>query len=137
MLLRTLLVPNIHRQTRERDACFLSVQTQGTTTTLHRTHVLRELTKDAISVISWNINGGFENKWNVSTLRNYLCTYDVLFLIECWIENTFDLSVDGFVTYVFPRTKSKHKQGGGIILLVRSSVDEYIKVVENNYDTII
>ena len=64
-----------------------------------------------------------------------LCTYDVIFLTECWIENTFDLSVDGFVTYVFPRTKSKLKQGGGFILLVYTyyhPLDDLLALVVKN-----
>ena len=98
------------------------------------------LSRDAVtdlSIISWNVNGGFEAKWNVCTLKRYLCTYDIIFLTECWIEKTFQLNVDGFDYLVIPRTKSKYKQGGGIVLLIRKSVSDKIKVVETNHDTIV
>jgi exonuclease III len=88
-------------------------------------------------VISWNINNGLETKWGDVSFRNYLCTYDVVFLCECWISNDFQFEVDGFETHVFPRLKSKTKQGGGMVILIKNEFTPLISISELCYDTIV
>lgn len=50
-----------------------------------------------LKLFSWNINGGFEKKFNDFVFLNFICIYDVIFLFECWIENEFDFNVLGFI----------------------------------------
>jgi exonuclease III len=90
-----------------------------------------------LRVISWNINGGFDSKWNDGVLCNLLCTYDVICLSECWLENKYTLNVAGFKSYVFPRLKTQIKQGGGMIILVRDEYADCVSVSETFADTIV
>jgi hypothetical protein len=83
----------------------------------------------------WNINGGFDSKWNDGILCKFLCTYDVI--CECWLDNKYSLNVASFKSIVFPRLKTQMKQGGGMIVLIRDEYSQYVSVSESYLDTII
>lgn len=63
-----------------------------------------------LKIISWNINGGVDTKWKNSGISYFLCTYDIIFVCECWIDK-YELEVDGFKSYIYSRMKSKSKLG--------------------------
>ena len=70
--------------------------------------------------MSWNINGGLEKKLNDAPFINFISTYDIIFLTECWIEKDFDFPIPGFTCKFIPRSLSKSKQGGGMALCFRN-----------------
>ena len=70
-----------------------------------------------------------DKKWNNTNFKNFLCTYDLVCLSECWLEKDYSLEVPEFTSYVFPR-KSKSIQGGGTIVLIRDSLTQYISAIK-------
>ena len=92
---------------------------------------------DFIKIISWNINGGFSSKFNDSSFRCFILSYDIILLTECWIEKEFSLDVEGFCCYAFPRKLSKSKQGGGCVILIRHKLKQYVSLLKNMHDTVI
>ena len=75
-------------------------------------HGLNEKEEDCIQLIkrvcskylSWNINGGFEENMKDVKFKNYICTYDIVFFSECWINtsNTCDIEIEDFVCKSVP-----------------------------------
>lgn len=90
-----------------------------------------------MKIISWNINGGFASKFSDKKFQCYILSYDIVLLTECWIENNFSIDVEGFHSFVFPRMRSKSKQGGCCVILIREKLKHYVSFLENMCDTII
>ena len=90
-----------------------------------------------IKILAWNINGGLENKLNCESFLNYLRTYDVIFLSECWISNDFNFTSEGYVCKAIPRSKSKGIQGGGLYVMIKESYSRHISVCEVVADTFV
>ena len=90
-----------------------------------------------MKIISWNINGGFASKFSDKKFQCYILSYDIVLLTECWIENNFSIDVEGFHSFVFPRMRSKSKQGGGCVILIREKLKHYVSLLENMCNTII
>ena len=68
---------------------------------------------------------------------NYICTYDLIFLSECWIENDFEYDIPGFNCRFIPRKLCRSKQGGGIALCIRNEMQKYLKIVDVYFDTLV
>lgn len=92
---------------------------------------------ERLKIICWNINGGFSTKINDQCFQNFLLTYDIVLLTECWVQKDLDVNLDKFDTYIFPRLKSRSTQGGGIVVLIRKKFHNFISVVKNQHDTVI
>lgn len=90
-----------------------------------------------MKLISWNINGGFSSKITDKCFRNFILTYDIILLTECWLEKNYNEYIEDFDSYYFPRQKSKSIQGGGTVVLVRRKFHKFVTFVNNQYDTII
>ena len=60
--------------------------------------------------------------------RNFLCTYDIVFLSECWIDSSCDISIENFVCKAVPLSKKKYKQGCGIYVMIRESISKYVTI---------
>lgn len=45
---------------------------------------------------TWNVNGGLENKLSNTKFHSYLLEYDICILLECWISEHSDISLDGY-----------------------------------------
>ena len=57
--------------------------------------------------MSWNVNGGFEEKVKNVKFKNYNCTYDIVFLSECWINEQCDIEIDNFACKSIPLARKK------------------------------
>lgn len=88
-------------------------------------------------MISWDINGGFSTKITDKSFQNFICTYDIILLTECWLQKDYKEYIEDFDYHYFPRQKSKSVQGGGTVILVRKKIHKYVTLVNNQYDTII
>ena len=64
---------------------------------------------DLIKIISWNINGGISSKFNDSSFRCFILSYDIILLTECRIEKKISLDVEGFCCF-FPRKLSNQNR---------------------------
>lgn len=71
----------------------------------------------------------------MSKYKNYICTYDIVFLSECWINNTCDIEIDDFVCKPVSLSRKKHKQGCDVYVMIRKSIAEYVKIIDIVYDT--
>jgi hypothetical protein len=60
-----------------------------------------------------------------------------VFLSECWINKTFNETIDGYKILSFPRYKSKTVQGGGIVILIKDIYASLVSVEEVYHDTIV
>ena len=56
---------------------------------------------------------------------------------ECWIENTFEYEIPGFNCRYVPRKLCRSKQGGGMALLIKNELEQYLEIVDVYFDTII
>jgi len=77
------------------------------------------------------------DKLNEPNFISYIKSYDIVILSECWIDKSFDDIIDGYICKPVPLLKSKHKQGGGLFLLIKNCFVKYIERVEILNDTII
>lgn len=68
---------------------------------------------------------------------NFLKTYDVIFLSECWMNKDFCFDTDNFVCKSFPRLKSKCIQGGGMFLMIKNTLAQFISICECMFDTLV
>ncbi len=64
-----------------------------------------------LKCLSWNINGGFEEKIKDEKFKNFICTYDIVFLSECWINNTCNIEIDDFVCKSIPLSRKCINKG--------------------------
>ena len=83
------------------------------------------------------MNGGFSTKFKDIKFKNYILSYDIVLLTECWLEKSYNLQVDGFDCYSYPRKKSKCVQGGGTVIMIRNSLKSYVSVLFDMYDSIV
>ena len=83
------------------------------------------------------MNGGFSTKFKDIKFKNYILSYDIVLLTECWLEKSYNLQVDGFDCYSYPRKKSKCVQGGGTVIMIRNSLKSYVSVLFDMYDSIL
>ena len=68
---------------------------------------------------------------------NFLCTYDIVFLTECWFDKHFSLNIPGYDCYLYPRLKSKSIQGGGSVVMIKSCFSSDISIETCISDSII
>ena len=87
--------------------------------------------------ICWNINGGFEEKIKDVKFKNFICTYDIVFLSECWLNKSCDTEIDNFVCRPIILSKKKYKQGCGLYVMIRKSIANFVKIIEVKYETIV
>ena len=90
-----------------------------------------------VKFLVWNINGGLNRKLNDSAFSNYICTYDVICLTECWIEKNYSYILPGYTATFIPRELSKSKLGGGIALFIKDTFNDIITLERIYFDTLV
>jgi exonuclease III len=90
-----------------------------------------------LKILTWNINGGFSSKLSDTNFNKYIFKHDIIVLTECWIENNFTCDIKDYQCKFIPRSKSKGKQGGGMVILIRNTVCEYVEIVNISLDTVV
>ena len=78
-----------------------------------------------------NVNGGLEIKLGMNDFVDCMQEYDVLFLSECWVNETHQLELNGFAKPYckFRKRKNKGKRdSGGLCVYFR---DELTGGIEN------
>lgn len=79
----------------------------------------------------------FEEKIKDEKFKNFICTYDIAFLSECWINNTCNIEIDDCVCKSIPLSRKKCKQGCGMYVMIRKILSPYIKIIDISYETLI
>ena len=49
-----------------------------------------------LKLLAWNVNGGLSNKLDNKSFLNLICTYDIVFLTECWIDRELSIDIPGY-----------------------------------------
>ena len=88
---------------------------------------------------TWNVNGGLENKLSDRKFKSCLFDYDICILLECWITEHSNISLEGYGIHAYHRTKriKNRSQGEGIVILVKDTLEQYVTIHEILYDTIV
>lgn len=88
---------------------------------------------------TWNVNGGLENKLSNKKFQSYLLEYDICILLECWISEHSNISLDGYNAHAYHRRKriNNRTQGEGIVILIKDTLSKNVKIKEILYDTIV
>ena len=93
-----------------------------------------------LSILSWNINGFTDTKKNDQELVKLIVKHDIIFLLETWANSNSSVNLSGYVAHNFNR-KYQHKRArrcsGGILLYYKEDLKEGIKIIKNDYNTII
>ena len=91
----------------------------------------------SLKCISWNIHGGFSEKIKDLNFKHFISSYDIVLLTECWIDNDYELTIEGYECFVFAVKRRKSFQGGGTVIMCKTKFIPFISVVENCCDSII
>ena len=68
---------------------------------------------------------------------NFLKTYDLVVLSECWMDTKFEYETDDFICKSFPPQKFKCIQGGCVFIMIRNVYSEYVTICESIADTFV
>ena len=93
-----------------------------------------------IGVLSWNVNGLTTNKLKDTDFLSYICKYDINFLYESWTQKKSDIDINGYKCFNLYRkfqNRRANSYSGGIVLYIRDSISDGVKLVRNHYDCII
>jgi len=91
-------------------------------------------------VLSWNVHGLSLNKLEDTDFLNILVRNDIVFLYESWTSSTSEINIPGYVVHNFFRRfqhKNAKRSSGGIVLCIKESLKNGIKIVKNHQNSII
>ena len=93
-----------------------------------------------LGVLSWNINGLTSSKLEDPDFLNYICKYGIIFMYESWTHNKSDINFNGYESFNFYRRFQNRRANlcsGGIVLYLKDSISDGVKVVKNHANSII
>ena len=93
-----------------------------------------------VSVLSWNVYGLTTNKLEDTDFLNSICKYDISFLYESWTQKKSDIDINVykcFNLYKKFQNRRANRCSGVIVLYIRDSISDGVKLVRNHYDSMI
>ena len=92
--------------------------------------------KSCIKLLSLNVCGVI-SKLRCPDFVSFISEYDIIGLQETKTDETDQISIPGFETYIFSREKLSNYRSGGIAIIVRNTLMPYIKIDSNNKSNLI
>lgn len=68
---------------------------------------------------------------------NFISTYDIICLHECWLSKDCDVQLPNFTCKYINRSLAKCKQGGGIAIFIKESLKSYVTICSVSHDTFV